>query len=33
LVTGGPEAPGDLPTGYYVQPTVFSRVARDSAIK
>jgi len=26
LVTGGPDAPDDLPTGYYVKPTVFAGV-------
>ncbi len=26
LVTGGPEPPEDLPTGYYVKPTVFANV-------
>ncbi len=32
LLHGGPEAPADLPTGYYVQPTVFGRVKPDSTI-
>ena len=26
LIAGGPEAPADLPTGYFVKPTVFSEV-------
>lgn len=32
LVTGGAEQPDDLPTGYYVKPTVFSDVANDMTI-
>jgi acyl-CoA reductase-like NAD-dependent aldehyde dehydrogenase len=32
LVTGGPEQPDDLPTGYYVKPTVFSGVRNDMTI-
>ena len=32
LVTGGPEAPEGLETGYFVKPTVFSNVARDMTI-
>jgi acyl-CoA reductase-like NAD-dependent aldehyde dehydrogenase len=32
LVTGGPEAPDDLPTGYYVKPTVFAGVSNDMTI-
>jgi betaine-aldehyde dehydrogenase len=32
LITGGAEAPDGLPTGYYVQPTVFSNVSRDMTI-
>ncbi|WIV52918.1 aldehyde dehydrogenase family protein [Amycolatopsis nalaikhensis] len=32
VVTGGPDAPDGLDTGYFVRPTVFSRVERDSAI-
>ncbi len=32
LVTGGPEAPEDLPTGYYVRPTVFADVEPDMTI-
>jgi acyl-CoA reductase-like NAD-dependent aldehyde dehydrogenase len=32
LVTGGADAPEGLPTGYYVQPTVFSNVTRDMTI-
>lgn len=32
LVTGGAEAPEGLPTGYYVQPTIFSNVTRDMTI-
>jgi acyl-CoA reductase-like NAD-dependent aldehyde dehydrogenase len=32
LLCGGPEAPADLPKGYYVQPTVFGRVTADSTI-
>ncbi len=32
LVTGGPEAPEDLPTGYYVKPTVFAGVTNDMTI-
>ncbi|MCA1694045.1 MAG: aldehyde dehydrogenase family protein [Actinobacteria bacterium] len=32
LVTGGPEAPEGLDTGYFVQPTVFSEVRRDMTI-
>ena len=32
LVTGGPEAPDDLPTGYYVKPTVFADVRNDMTI-
>ena len=32
LVTGGPEQPDDLPTGYYVKPTVFAGVRNDMTI-
>ncbi|MEZ5183486.1 MAG: aldehyde dehydrogenase family protein [Acidimicrobiales bacterium] len=32
LVAGGPEAPDDLPTGYYVKPTVFADVRNDMTI-
>ena len=32
LVTGGPGRPEDLPTGYYVKPTVFSGVRSDMTI-
>jgi aldehyde dehydrogenase (NAD+) len=32
LVTGGAEQPEDLPTGYYVRPTVFSDVSNDMTI-
>ena len=32
LVTGGPEQPDDLPTGYYVKPTVFANVRNDMTI-
>ncbi|WP_151637819.1 aldehyde dehydrogenase family protein [Noviherbaspirillum aerium] len=32
LLCGGPDAPADLPKGYYVQPTVFGRVKPDSTI-
>ena len=32
LVTGGPEAPDGLDTGYFVQPTVFSDVTPDMTI-
>lgn len=32
LVTGGAEAPEDLPTGYYVKPTVFAGVTTDMTI-
>jgi acyl-CoA reductase-like NAD-dependent aldehyde dehydrogenase len=32
LVTGGPEAPDGLDTGYFVRPTVFSDVSRDMTI-
>jgi betaine-aldehyde dehydrogenase len=32
LLCGGPEAPEDLPKGYYVKPTVFGRVKPDSTI-
>ncbi|MFN8018219.1 MAG: aldehyde dehydrogenase family protein [Acidimicrobiales bacterium] len=32
LVTGGPTAPDDLPTGYYVRPTVFANVTNDMTI-
>jgi aldehyde dehydrogenase (NAD+) len=32
LVTGGPEAPDDMATGYFVKPTVFSNVTRDMTI-
>ena len=32
LVTGGPDAPDDLPTGYYVKPTVFADVRNDMTI-
>ncbi len=33
LVTGGPERPADLPTGYYVQPTVLADVQPGSRIE
>jgi acyl-CoA reductase-like NAD-dependent aldehyde dehydrogenase len=32
LVAGGPEQPDDLPTGYFVKPTVFSEVKPDMTI-
>jgi aldehyde dehydrogenase (NAD+) len=32
LVTGGAEQPAELPTGYYVKPTVFSDVSNDMTI-
>ena len=32
LVTGGPDAPEGLDTGYFVKPTVFSNVTRDMTI-
>ena len=32
LLAGGAEAPGDLPVGYYVKPTVFGRVTSDMTI-
>jgi acyl-CoA reductase-like NAD-dependent aldehyde dehydrogenase len=32
LVTGGPDAPDGLDTGYFVRPTVFSNVTRDMTI-
>lgn len=32
LLVGGAEAPGDLPVGYYVKPTVFGRVTPDMTI-
>ncbi|HVX16794.1 MAG TPA: aldehyde dehydrogenase family protein [Acidimicrobiales bacterium] len=32
LVTGGPEQPDDLPTGYYVKPTVFADVDNEMTI-
>ena len=32
LLVGGPDAPEDLPTGYFVKPTVFSEVAPDMTI-
>ncbi|MGP1676254.1 MAG: aldehyde dehydrogenase family protein [Burkholderiales bacterium] len=32
LLAGGPEAPADLPKGYYVQPTIFGRVKPDASI-
>ncbi len=32
LVTGGAEQPDDLPTGYYVKPTVFAGVRNDMTI-
>ena len=32
LAVGGPEAPEDLPTGYYVKPTVFAGVRNDMTI-
>ena len=32
LLAGGAEAPGDLPVGYYVKPTVFGRVTPDMTI-
>ena len=32
LVTGGAEAPAELPTGYYVRPTVFADVTPDMTI-
>jgi aldehyde dehydrogenase (NAD+) len=32
LIAGGPEAPDDQPTGYFVKPTVFSEVGPDMTI-
>jgi acyl-CoA reductase-like NAD-dependent aldehyde dehydrogenase len=32
LISGGPEAPEDSPTGYFVKPTVFSEVTPDMTI-
>jgi betaine-aldehyde dehydrogenase len=32
LLWGGPDAPPELPKGYYVQPTIFGRVKPDSTI-
>jgi acyl-CoA reductase-like NAD-dependent aldehyde dehydrogenase len=32
LISGGPEAPEDKPTGYFVKPTVFSEVTPDMTI-
>lgn len=32
LLCGGPDAPADLPKGYYVRPTIFGRVRADSTI-
>jgi acyl-CoA reductase-like NAD-dependent aldehyde dehydrogenase len=32
LIVGGPEAPDDLPMGYFVKPTVFSEVTPDMTI-
>jgi betaine-aldehyde dehydrogenase len=32
LLAGGADAPGDLPLGYYVKPTVFGRVTPDMTI-
>ena len=32
LVTGGPDAPAEFETGYYVQPTVFANVRNDMTI-
>jgi aldehyde dehydrogenase (NAD+) len=32
LLTGGPEQPDDLPTGYYVKPTVFTDVTPEMSI-
>ncbi|SNT23505.1 betaine-aldehyde dehydrogenase [Noviherbaspirillum humi] len=32
LLCGGPDAPADLPKGYYVKPTIFGRVRPDSTI-
>jgi acyl-CoA reductase-like NAD-dependent aldehyde dehydrogenase len=32
LLAGGPEAPEELPTGYFVKPTVFSEVGPDMTI-
>lgn len=32
LVVGGPDVPGDMDTGYYVQPTVFSDVTPEMTI-
>jgi aldehyde dehydrogenase (NAD+) len=32
LIAGGPEPPDDLPTGYFVKPTVFSEVKPDMTI-
>jgi len=32
LVTGGPEQPEDLPTGYFVKPTIFASVSNDMTI-
>jgi len=33
LLCGGPDAPADLPKGYYVQPTIFGRVKPGSTIE
>src|SRR4029078_3898152 len=32
LIAGGPEAPDDKPTGYFVKPTVFSEVGPEMTI-
>ena len=32
LLCGGPDAPADLPTGYYVKPTVLGRVKPDATV-
>lgn len=32
LLCGGPDAPSDLPTGYYVKPTVLGRVKPDATV-
>lgn len=32
LLAGGAEAPSDLPTGYYVRPTIFSRVRNEMTV-
>jgi acyl-CoA reductase-like NAD-dependent aldehyde dehydrogenase len=32
LIAGGPDAPDDLPTGYFVKPTVFSEVTPEMTI-